>query len=196
MKPRKLFRETKLEDLIGCVNHQGPPFSLEEIDRRLEEDIRHAWDRECAQFSGMPYRLAQRRTGTRTGQQPGGSHEPGPAMAVVHWGRWIFTCTETTTAIEWNASQRYWQPVAGQERTEAPDLETAERERSAAVCLAQDKALQACRMLYSAVQKCMETGGSLQWEDIGHAYAIAEETLALLGELPISPAVAAAGEHR
>lgn len=43
LKPKKLFPETRLEDGLGCIGYQGPPLSLEEIDRLLEEDIRREW---------------------------------------------------------------------------------------------------------------------------------------------------------
>ena len=44
LRPRKpLFPETRLEDGLGCAGYQGPPRSLEEIDRLLEEDIRREW---------------------------------------------------------------------------------------------------------------------------------------------------------
>jgi AbrB family looped-hinge helix DNA binding protein len=43
LKPKKLFPATRLEDGLGCAGYQGPPLSQEEIDRRLEEDIRRQW---------------------------------------------------------------------------------------------------------------------------------------------------------
>ncbi len=46
LKPKKLFPETRLKDGLGCVGYKGPPLSLEEIDRLLEEDIRREWGKE------------------------------------------------------------------------------------------------------------------------------------------------------
>ena len=46
LKPRKLFPETRLEDLVGCVGYQGPPLSDDEIDRLFEEGVRDAWGQE------------------------------------------------------------------------------------------------------------------------------------------------------
>ncbi len=46
LKPKKLFPATRLEDVIGCTGYQGPPLSLEEIDRRLDEDLRRTWGQE------------------------------------------------------------------------------------------------------------------------------------------------------
>jgi len=44
-KKEKLFPPTTLEEGIGCVGYTGPPLTLEEIDRLLEEDIRRTWSR-------------------------------------------------------------------------------------------------------------------------------------------------------
>lgn len=43
LKPKRLFPETRLEDGLGCAGYQGPPLSLEDIDRRLDDDLRRAW---------------------------------------------------------------------------------------------------------------------------------------------------------
>ena len=44
LKPKRLFPATRLEDGLGCTGYQGPPLSLEDIDRRLAEDFLRSRD--------------------------------------------------------------------------------------------------------------------------------------------------------
>ena len=43
LKPRQLFAKTRLEDGLGCAGYCGPTLSPEDIERRLEEDVRRNW---------------------------------------------------------------------------------------------------------------------------------------------------------
>ncbi len=42
LKPKRLFPETRLEEGLGCTGYQGPPLSLDDIDRLLAEDLRRS----------------------------------------------------------------------------------------------------------------------------------------------------------
>ena len=45
LKPLKAFQETKIEDVIGCIDYQGPRRSLEEMDAAIMKGAKELYDR-------------------------------------------------------------------------------------------------------------------------------------------------------
>lgn len=39
LKPKKLFPETKLDDVAGCFKYQGKPKTLEDMDNAIRQGI-------------------------------------------------------------------------------------------------------------------------------------------------------------
>ncbi|WP_392533127.1 AbrB/MazE/SpoVT family DNA-binding domain-containing protein [Nostoc sp. C117] len=39
LKPKKPFPETKLDDVAGCLKHQGKPKTLEDMDNAIHQGI-------------------------------------------------------------------------------------------------------------------------------------------------------------
>ncbi|MEH1917476.1 AbrB/MazE/SpoVT family DNA-binding domain-containing protein [Nostoc sp.] len=39
LKPKKLFPETKLDDVAGCLKYQGKPKTLEDMDNAIRQCI-------------------------------------------------------------------------------------------------------------------------------------------------------------
>ena len=40
LKPIKLYAETKIEDVLGCVNYNGPKKSLKEMEAAIAQGVR------------------------------------------------------------------------------------------------------------------------------------------------------------
>ena len=38
------MRRTTLDEVIGCIPYDGPPVSIEEMDRSVDEAARAMWD--------------------------------------------------------------------------------------------------------------------------------------------------------
>ncbi|MEH2282741.1 MAG: hypothetical protein V7K90_15660 [Nostoc sp.] len=39
LKPKKLFPETKLDDVAGCLKYQGKPETLEDMENAIRQGI-------------------------------------------------------------------------------------------------------------------------------------------------------------
>lgn len=39
LKPNKLFPETKLDDVAGCLKYQGEPKTLEDMDNAIRQGV-------------------------------------------------------------------------------------------------------------------------------------------------------------
>ncbi len=44
LRPKNPFSETTIEDVVGCLAHDGPPVSMEEMDEAISRRIREEWD--------------------------------------------------------------------------------------------------------------------------------------------------------
>ncbi|MBY0579479.1 MAG: AbrB/MazE/SpoVT family DNA-binding domain-containing protein [Burkholderiales bacterium] len=44
LKPLKPFKPSRLEDLIGCGNYEGPPKTIEEMDAAIAAGIKSVYD--------------------------------------------------------------------------------------------------------------------------------------------------------
>ena len=40
LKPIKLYAETRIEDVVGCVNYNGPKKSLKEMEAAIAQGVR------------------------------------------------------------------------------------------------------------------------------------------------------------
>jgi AbrB family looped-hinge helix DNA binding protein len=45
LRMRPTRRRTSLDDVIGCIPHDGPPVTLAEMDEAVEQAAREMWDR-------------------------------------------------------------------------------------------------------------------------------------------------------
>jgi AbrB family looped-hinge helix DNA binding protein len=45
LKPAPLFPATRPEEVFGCLRHDGPPVSLDEMDKAVRAEIKHRHDR-------------------------------------------------------------------------------------------------------------------------------------------------------
>lgn len=43
LKPKKLFPETKLDDVAGCLNYQQKAKTLEEMEQAIAQGIEESW---------------------------------------------------------------------------------------------------------------------------------------------------------
>ncbi|MBD2345660.1 AbrB/MazE/SpoVT family DNA-binding domain-containing protein [Anabaena subtropica] len=43
LKPKKLFAETTLNDVAGCLKYQGEPKSLEDMNDAIRQGIEESW---------------------------------------------------------------------------------------------------------------------------------------------------------
>ncbi|MDZ8261746.1 AbrB/MazE/SpoVT family DNA-binding domain-containing protein [Nostoc sp. ChiQUE01b] len=43
LKPKKLFPETKLDHVAGCLKYQGKPKNLEDMDNAIRQGIEESW---------------------------------------------------------------------------------------------------------------------------------------------------------
>lgn len=44
LKPKKVFSETKLADVAGCLKYQGKAKTIEEMDEAIAEGIEKSWN--------------------------------------------------------------------------------------------------------------------------------------------------------
>lgn len=44
LKPKTTFRETKLEDVAGCLKYQGKPKSIDELEDAIRQGVEEHWD--------------------------------------------------------------------------------------------------------------------------------------------------------
>jgi AbrB family looped-hinge helix DNA binding protein len=44
LRRAKPFPVTRPEDVYGCLKYDGPPVTIEEMDRAVEEEARRMWD--------------------------------------------------------------------------------------------------------------------------------------------------------
>ncbi|MBW4554866.1 MAG: AbrB/MazE/SpoVT family DNA-binding domain-containing protein [Trichormus sp. ATA11-4-KO1] len=47
LKPKKLFPETQLDDVAGCLKYQGTPKSLEDMEDAIRQGIEESWHDCC-----------------------------------------------------------------------------------------------------------------------------------------------------
>ena len=48
LKPKKIFPPTKLEDVAGCLDFQGQPKTLKEIEQAIALGIQEQWQNDCS----------------------------------------------------------------------------------------------------------------------------------------------------
>ena len=44
LKPKKIFSETKLDEVAGCLNYQGKAKTIEEMDQAIAQGIQERWN--------------------------------------------------------------------------------------------------------------------------------------------------------
>lgn len=44
LKPKKVFPETKLADVAGCLKYEGKAKTIEEMDKAIAEGIEKSWN--------------------------------------------------------------------------------------------------------------------------------------------------------
>ena len=44
LKPKKMFSETKLDEVAGCLNYQGKVKTIEEMDQAIAQGIQQSWN--------------------------------------------------------------------------------------------------------------------------------------------------------
>ena len=44
LKPKKIFSETRLDEVAGCLNYQGKVKTIEEIDQAIAQGIQKSWN--------------------------------------------------------------------------------------------------------------------------------------------------------
>ena len=44
LKPKKIFSETRLDEVAGCLNYQGKAKTIEEMDQALAQGIQTSWN--------------------------------------------------------------------------------------------------------------------------------------------------------
>lgn len=49
LSPKPIGKRYTLDDLIGCLPYKGPPKTLEDMERGLEEGVRERWKRKSGQ---------------------------------------------------------------------------------------------------------------------------------------------------
>jgi AbrB family looped-hinge helix DNA binding protein len=45
LRPAPSFPRTRLEDVVGMLKYDGPPLSIEDMDRAADEAVRERWER-------------------------------------------------------------------------------------------------------------------------------------------------------
>lgn len=45
LRPKRLFPETTIDEVAGCLKYDGPPVSIEEMDEAIAREARARWDR-------------------------------------------------------------------------------------------------------------------------------------------------------
>lgn len=48
LRPQPLFPSTTTDQVFGCLNYEGPPRSIEEMDRAVERSASERWAQECS----------------------------------------------------------------------------------------------------------------------------------------------------
>lgn len=43
LRPAKLFAPTTIEEVRGCLKHDGPPMTVEEMDEGIAREMRRMW---------------------------------------------------------------------------------------------------------------------------------------------------------
>lgn len=43
LKPKKIFSETRLDEVAGCLNYQGKVKTIEEMDQAIAQGIQELW---------------------------------------------------------------------------------------------------------------------------------------------------------
>lgn len=46
LKPAPVFPPTRPEDVFGCLRHDGPPITLEEMEEAIQAELRRRYDRD------------------------------------------------------------------------------------------------------------------------------------------------------
>jgi AbrB family looped-hinge helix DNA binding protein len=44
LKPKKVFPETQLDDVAGCLNYQGEPKTIEDMEQAIQSGINELWN--------------------------------------------------------------------------------------------------------------------------------------------------------
>ena len=44
LKPKKIFSETRLDEVAGCLNYQGKVKTIEEMDQAIAQGIQKSWN--------------------------------------------------------------------------------------------------------------------------------------------------------
>ena len=44
LKPKKIFSETRLDEVAGCLNYQGKVKTIEEMDQAIAQGIHKSWN--------------------------------------------------------------------------------------------------------------------------------------------------------
>jgi AbrB family looped-hinge helix DNA binding protein len=44
LKPKKIFSETRLDEVAGCLNYQGKVKTIEEMDQAIGQGIKKSWN--------------------------------------------------------------------------------------------------------------------------------------------------------
>lgn len=44
LKPKKIFSETRLDEVAGCLNYQGEVKTIEEMDQAVAQGIQESWN--------------------------------------------------------------------------------------------------------------------------------------------------------
>ena len=44
LKPKKIFSETKLDEVAGCLNYQGKAKTIEQMDQAIAQGIQERWN--------------------------------------------------------------------------------------------------------------------------------------------------------
>jgi AbrB family looped-hinge helix DNA binding protein len=44
LKPKKIFSETRLDKVAGCLNYQGKVKTIEEMDQAIAQGIQKSWN--------------------------------------------------------------------------------------------------------------------------------------------------------
>ena len=44
LKPKKIFSETRLDEVAGCLNYRGKVKTIEEMDQAIAQGIQKSWN--------------------------------------------------------------------------------------------------------------------------------------------------------
>jgi len=45
LRPKPLFKPTTIEEVFGCLQYDGPPKTIEEMNAAIDEEMRRRWER-------------------------------------------------------------------------------------------------------------------------------------------------------